>query len=161
MGRALGMDRWHGGAGPEDKLTVVRAAQGRGLQVAMVGDGVNDGPVLAQADVSLAMGQGAALARAQADFTLMSGRLGDVVEAWSLARRTVDIIRQNLAWAAAYNATGIPLAAIGWMPPWLAGLGMAASSVLVIANAWRLTRPQGAVGRAVPLGAAPAASLGP
>jgi Cu2+-exporting ATPase len=161
LGRALGMDRWHGGASPEDKLTVVRAAQGRGLQVAMVGDGVNDGPVLAQADVSLAMGQGAALARAQADFTLMSGRLGDVVEAWSLARRTVDIIRQNLAWAAAYNATGIPLAAIGWMPPWLAGLGMAASSVFVIANAWRLTRPPRAVGRAVPLGAAPAASLGP
>jgi P-type Cu2+ transporter len=72
------------------------------------------------------------------------------VEAWSLARRTVRIVRQNLAWAAAYNATGIPLAAIGWMPPWLAGLGMAASSVLVIANAWRLTRPPEAGGHPAP-----------
>ena len=161
LGRALGMDRWQGGAGPEDKLTVVRGEQARGLKVAMVGDGVNDGPVLAQADVSLAMGQGAALARAQADFTLMSGRLEDVVAAWSLARRTVRIIRQNLAWAAAYNATGIPLAAIGWMPPWLAGLGMAASSVLVIANAWRLTRPERAAQRMDPLGVAPAAPIIP
>jgi Cu2+-exporting ATPase len=151
LARVLGMDRWQGGAGPEDKLTLVRDAQARGLKLAMVGDGVNDGPVLAQADVSLAMGQGAALARAQADFTLMSGRLGDVVAAWSLARRTVRIVRQNLAWAAAYNATGIPLAAIGWMPPWLAGLGMAASSLLVIVNAWRLTRPAEAPGHSAPL----------
>jgi P-type Cu2+ transporter len=147
---SLGMDRWQGGARPEDKLSLVREAQARGQKLAMVGDGVNDGPVLAQADVSLAMGQGAALARAQADFTLVSGRLGDVVEAWSLARRTVRIVRQNLAWAAAYNATGIPLAAIGWMPPWLAGLGMAASSVLVIANAWRLTCPPEAGGHPAP-----------
>jgi Cu2+-exporting ATPase len=151
LARSLGMDRWQAGARPEDKLSTVREAQARGLKLAMVGDGVNDGPVLAQADVSLAMGQGAALARAQADFTLMSGRLGDVVVAWSLARRTVRIVRQNLAWAAAYNATGIPLAAIGWMPPWLAGLGMAASSLLVIVNAWRLTRPAEAPGHSAPL----------
>jgi P-type Cu2+ transporter len=160
LARSLGMDRWQAGARPEDKLSTVREAQARGLKLAMVGDGVNDGPVLAQADVSLAMGQGAALARAQADFTLMSGRLGDVVAAWSLARRTVRIVRQNLAWAAAYNATGIPLAAIGWMPPWLAGLGMAASSLLVIVNAWRLTCPAEAPGHSAPLPLASVAAAG-
>lgn len=161
LARSLGMDRWHGGALPEDKLALVRQAQAQGRKLAMVGDGVNDGPVLAQADVSLAMGQGAALARAQADITLMSARLADVVTAWSMARRTVRIIRQNLAWAAAYNAVGIPMAALGWMPPWLAGLGMAASSVLVIANAWRLTRPDGAADPTVPLTIAPATATGP
>ncbi|MFN3296293.1 heavy metal translocating P-type ATPase, partial [Caldimonas sp.] len=160
LAHALGMDRWHGGARPEDKLALVRQAQAQGHKLAMVGDGVNDGPVLAQADVSLAMGQGAALARAQADLTLMSGRLADVVAAWSMARRTVRIIRQNLAWAAAYNAVGIPMAALGWMPPWLAGLGMAASSVLVVANAWRLSRPDGRAEPPVPLAIAPTPATG-
>ncbi|WP_084362410.1 heavy metal translocating P-type ATPase [Caldimonas taiwanensis] len=163
LARRLGMDHWRGGASPEDKLAYVHQVQAQGCKLAMVGDGLNDGPVLAQADASLAMGQGAALARAQADITLMSSRLSDVVAAWTMARRTVRIIRQNLSWAAAYNALGIPLAALGWMPPWLAGLGMAASSVLVVANAWRLSRgdlpagnPAAALGSA-PLTASPGA----
>ncbi|TCP07076.1 heavy metal translocating P-type ATPase [Caldimonas thermodepolymerans] len=140
IAEALGIEQVRAGATPEGKLQVVQAAQAAGRRVAMVGDGINDGPVLARADVSLAMGQGAALARARADFTLLSGRLGDVVAARRLAVRTLRVIGQNLAWAATYNAVSIPLAVLGYMPPWLAGLGMAASSLLVVLNAWRLTR---------------------
>jgi Cu2+-exporting ATPase len=86
------------------------------------------------------MGSGAALARQQADLTLLSGRLGDLVAARTLAQRTLRVIRQNLAWAALYNAACVPLALTGWLPPWAAGLGMAASSLLVVLNAQRLRR---------------------
>ena len=125
------------GATPEAKLQAIRAAQAAGRRVAMVGDGINDAPVLARADVSLAMGQGALVSRSQADAVITSNRLGDVVRARVSARRTVRIIRQNLLWAAAYNAVCIPLAVIGWLPPWAAGLGMASSSLLVVLNALR------------------------
>ena len=125
------------GATPEAKLQAIRAAQAAGRRVAMVGDGINDAPVLARADVSLAMGQGALVSRSQADAVITSNRLGDVVRARVSARRTVRIIRQNLLWAAAYNAVCIPLAVIGWLPPWAAGLGMASSSLAVVLNALR------------------------
>ena len=127
-------------ATPERKLAVLREAQARGDVVAMVGDGINDAPVLAQADVSFAMPQGAQIARTTADAVLLSGRLGDVVQAMHLARRTVRVMRQNLAWAALYNAAGVPLAISGLLPPWAAGLGMAASSLVVVLNALRLSR---------------------
>lgn len=155
----LGIDEVHAGASPEDKLQVVRSLQAAGHRVAMVGDGINDGPVLAVADVSLAMGQGAALARAQADFTLLCGRLADVVGARRLALRTLRVVKQNLGWAAAYNAVCVPLALLGYMPPWLAGLGMAVSSLLVVLNAWRLTRdPDVSSSTALPVGAPAAAA---
>ncbi len=128
-------------ATPEDKLAAVAAAQARGEVVAMVGDGINDAPVLARADVSFAMGQGALVARSGADAVLVSNRLGDIAAARHAARRTVRIVHQNLFWAASYNASAIPMALLGWLPPWAAGLGMALSSLLVIANAARAARP--------------------
>ncbi|MDP1690540.1 MAG: cation-translocating P-type ATPase [Burkholderiaceae bacterium] len=136
----LGLTLAQGGATPQDKLAAVRAMQAEGHVVAMLGDGINDAPVLAQADVSLAMGEGADLARHGADAVLLSMLLTDVAHAFALARRTQRVVRQNMAWAAAYNAACIPLALIGWLPPWLAGLGMAASSLVVVGNALRLSR---------------------
>jgi Cu2+-exporting ATPase len=129
-----------GGASPEDKLAAVSAAQAAGDKVVMVGDGLNDAPVLARADVSLAMGQGALVSRSQADAIIVSNRLTDLVAARRTAQRSVHIARQNMAWAASYNAVCIPLALAGWLPPWAAGLGMAASSVLVMFNALRAGR---------------------
>ncbi len=123
---------------PEDKLAALAAAQAAGRCVAMVGDGINDAPVLARADLSVALSQGANVARAQADAVLLGNRLGDLVQARLLALRTRRIVRQNFAWAASYNAACIPLALAGWLPPWAAGIGMAASSLLVVLNAQRL-----------------------
>lgn len=140
LARRLGLDSFVGGARPEDKLEAVAAAQRAGERVAMVGDGVNDAPVLARADVSLAMGQGALVARAQADAVLASNRPLDLVRARRTAGRAMRIVRQNMIWAAAYNAACIPLALIGWLPPWAAGLGMAGSSLFVVLNALRAGR---------------------
>ncbi len=141
MGARLGVDAAVGGATPESKLAEVAAAQARGLKVAMVGDGINDAPVLARADISFAMGQGALVSRAQADAVVASSRLGDLVLAHDLAHRSMAVVRQNMVWAATYNAVCIPLALVGWLPPWAAGLGMALSSLLVIGNSLRLARP--------------------
>jgi Cu2+-exporting ATPase len=136
----LGADRSLGGATPESKLAEIAAAQARGLCVAMVGDGINDAPVLARADVSIAMGRGAELARAQADAVLMSDRVSDVVLLQRIAGRTMRVIRQNLIWAAVYNGACVPLALVGLLPPLAAGIGMAASSLLVVLNSLRLAR---------------------
>jgi P-type Cu2+ transporter len=138
VAQAVGVDEVIAEASPERKLTQLQALQARGWRVAMVGDGLNDGPVLAWAEASFAIGRAAPLAQARSDVVVQSGRLLDVVDTIERARLTLRVVRQNLAWAAAYNAVCVPLALIGWMPPWLAGLGMALSSLLVIANAWRL-----------------------
>lgn len=140
MAKLLGLTGAIGGASPEAKLAAVRAAQAAGETVAMLGDGINDAPVLVQADLSLAMGSGALLARSHADAVLLADRLADVVELRRLSRRGVRVIRQNIAWAAAYNATCVPLALAGWLPAWIAGLGMALSSLFVVCNALRLRR---------------------
>lgn len=140
LAERVGITEVIGGATPADKLAAVAAAQQQGRCVAMVGDGVNDAPVLARADVSLAMGQGALVARSQADAVIASGRLGDLVSARLAAKRTLSIVRQNMVWAATYNAVCIPLALLGWLPPWLAGLGMALSSLAVVLNALRAAR---------------------
>ena len=138
--RGLGIVRVQAGATPEAKLAVLAGLQSADGPVVMVGDGVNDAPVLARADASLAMGQGALVARAQADAVVTSSRLTDIVRARARARRAVAIVKQNLVMSAAYNATCIPLALVGWLPPWAAGLGMALSSLVVIVNAQRAAR---------------------
>ena len=136
----VGIDDIRAAQSPEDKLAFVRSCQTRGERVAMVGDGINDAPVLAGADVSLALADGSALAQHAADVVLVGGALRRIPEAIALARRTRRVIRQNLAWAIAYNLLALPLAACGLVTPWAAALGMAASSLLVTANALRLTR---------------------
>lgn len=137
LAERLPIDEVIASASPQDKLRAVAEAQARGEQVLMVGDGLNDAPVLARADVSLAMGQGALVARARADAVLVSGRWIDIAQARERAIRSMGLIRQNLIWAATYNAACVPLAMMGYLPPWAAGLGMALSSLVVVANAAR------------------------
>jgi Cu2+-exporting ATPase len=134
----LGIAHALGGQLPEDKLDVVRALQHEGAVVAMVGDGINDAAVLHGADVSFAMGQGAQLAQLHADCVLLGEGLQPLGEAVDTAAATLRVIRQNLGWAAFYNVAAIPAAAMGWISPWASGIGMAASSALVVLNALRL-----------------------
>jgi P-type Cu2+ transporter len=136
----LRIDAYEAGVTPEGKTQTIERWQAQGRRVMMIGDGLNDAPVLSQADVSVAMGSGAALSQSQADVIVQSGRLGDVLALRAVALRTVGVVRQNLAWALGYNVVAVPLAAAGWMPPWVAGLGMATSSLVVVVNALRLRR---------------------
>ena len=140
LGVRAGIPSCLGARSPEDKLAHVQQLQQAGERVLMVGDGMNDGPVLACADVSIAMGQAVPLAQARSDFVVLGGQLSAVPALLQLARRTRSVVRQNLAWAALYNAVCVPLAVAGLMPPWLAGLGMAGSSLLVVLNSARLSR---------------------
>ncbi|MDC8803068.1 heavy metal translocating P-type ATPase [Halomonas pacifica] len=135
-----GIDTWRGGAGPETKLEHLRELQARGETVVMIGDGINDVPVLAGADVSIAMNGATDLARTRADAILLSPRLLRIAEAITIARATRRIIRQNLIWSVIYNFTALPIAALGIVPPWVAALGMSASSLVVVGNALRLGR---------------------
>jgi Cu2+-exporting ATPase len=135
-----GITHARGACTPQDKLAFMRQLQAQGHQVAMVGDGFNDGPVLAGANASFAFGQAAPLAQAKADFVILGDQLVAVVHTLHLARRTMSVVRQNLWWALLYNAACVPLAVMGLLPAWLAGLGMASSSLLVVLNALRLAR---------------------
>ena len=137
----LAADQLHGQCSPQDKLALLQALQAQGRRVLMIGDGLNDAPVLAQADVSMAVGSSVPLAQAQADVVLPTAALGLILVLREQARRSMRIVRQNLVWAAAYNAVCVPLALTGWLPAWAAGLGMALSSLWVVLNAARLSRP--------------------
>jgi Cu2+-exporting ATPase len=136
------MDETHGDQLPEQKVEFVQQLQRHGATVVMVGDGINDAAVLRTADVSFALGSGAALAQSHADAVLLSGGLASLRDASIAADACMRVIRQNLAWATLYNLAAIPAAALGMLSPWMAGLGMSASSALVVLNALRLQRQQ-------------------
>ncbi|MCG5263378.1 heavy metal translocating P-type ATPase [Cupriavidus gilardii] len=142
--RHFGIDDAQGRVSPEGKRDYVAALQRDGAVVLAIGDGINDAPVLAQAQVSLALASGAPLAQVGADAVLTHDGIAEIAAALAIARRARAVIRQNLGWAFAYNLVAIPLAASGHLTAWMAGLGMSLSSLLVVANAWRLLRlPKG------------------
>lgn len=137
---ALGIEHRHASLKPADKLALVERLRAEGATVAMIGDGINDAPVLAGADLSIALAEGAAIARTQADLVVTGPSLEPLVALFAQAPRVRRIIAQNLGWALSYNLLALPLAAAGWVPPWAAAIGMSASSLLVVLNARRLGR---------------------
>ncbi len=140
LAQRLHINQAQGDCTPEDKVRALQAAQAQGHIVAMVGDGINDAPVLAQAHLAIAMTSGAHLAQNNADMLLCSQHLGALPHAVDKARQTLRIVRQNITWAIGYNLIAIPVAATGLLTPWLAALGMSASSLLVVLNALRLRK---------------------
>jgi heavy metal translocating P-type ATPase len=138
VGAAIGVDEVVAEVLPEDKVTAIAERQRDGARVAMVGDGINDGPALAAADLGLAVGAGTDVALEAADVILVREDLGAVPDALDLARRTATTIRRNLVWAFGYNVAALPLAAFGLLSPLIAGLAMALSSVLVVSSSVRL-----------------------
>ena len=139
---AAGINEVRSSLKPENKLAYLKRLQQQGAIVSMTGDGVNDAPVLAGADVSIAMGSGSQLAAASADFILLSNKISTIYSGYGLSVRTLSIIRQNLMWAIGYNILAVPAAAMGYIQPWLAAIGMSASSLVVVLNALRLARKQ-------------------
>jgi Cu2+-exporting ATPase len=135
---ALGIEHYRAELSPEDKLDLVRRLQSEGARVAMIGDGINDAPVLAGADISMALAEGADIARTQADLVITGSSLDRLASALALAPRVRRVIIQNLCWALGYNLLALPFAMAGLIPPWLAAIGMSASSLIVVLNARRL-----------------------
>jgi Cu+-exporting ATPase len=138
IGREVGVDHVLAEVLPEEKATEVKKLQATGQSVAMVGDGINDAPALATANIGMAIGTGTDIAIETADVTLMRGDLNSIADAIYISQKTMRNIKQNLFWALAYNVIGIPIAAVGFLAPWLAGAAMALSSVSVVLNALRL-----------------------
>ena len=145
VARELHIDAAAGRLSPVEKLAWLKETQAAGHRVLMIGDGINDGPVLAAADVSMAMGRGSPIAQAAGDLLLLRDSLAALPEAVQIARHALVVVRQNLRWAAAYNFAAIPLAALGLMPPWIAAIGMSLSSSFVVLNARRIASRTGVV----------------
>jgi len=143
IAKQLGIQHVHAELSPAQKLAQLQAYQQQGFRLAMVGDGINDAPVLAAAPVSIALSSGTQLAAASADILLLSNDLNRIAEARVLSQKTLRIIKQNLIWALSYNSLAVPLALMGYIAPWLAALGMSLSSFIVVANALRLKINQG------------------
>lgn len=140
VAESLGITDYHSRVSPEEKLQYVQRLQARNEVVLMVGDGINDAPVLSGADISVAMASATDLAQTKADALLLSGDLSLLVEARGFANRLRNTIKQNLTWALTYNVLALPLAVMGLIPPWAAAIGMSLSSLVVVANAIRLTK---------------------
>ena len=140
VAQALGIRDYRSGCTPDDKLQIIRSLQAGGGRVVMVGDGINDAPVLAGADASIALANGAQLAHTSADVIMVGNSLRPLTSALRLSRMTLRVVRQNLGWAVLYNTTALPAAVAGLVPPWLAAIGMSASSLIVVLNALRLNR---------------------
>ncbi|WP_372872715.1 heavy metal translocating P-type ATPase [Shewanella sp.] len=140
VANTLGVNDVHGGLKPADKLAFIEKHRCEGKVVAMFGDGINDAPVLAGADLSVAMGSGSAVAKNSADLILLGDHLSRFIDAVTIARSTNRIIRQNLAWALGYNVFILPLAVTGHVVPYIAAIGMSASSLIVVGNSLRLLR---------------------
>jgi Cu2+-exporting ATPase len=140
IARAVGIVDSHAGATPDAKRAFIATLQARGAVVAMVGDGINDAPGLARADVSIALGNAATLTQWTADVVVIGGDLARVAFAFRAARRTFRVIRENLGWALVYNVVAIPLAVTDHLSPLAAAVGMSVSSLVVVGNAWRLSR---------------------
>jgi len=140
LAETLGIGEFHAECTPAMKLSIIEAAQEKGERVVMVGDGINDAPVLAGANTSVAPAEGALLAQTSADVIMLGDSLRPLLTLLNMSSKTMRIVRQNLAWAIVYNALALPLAAAGLVPPWLAAIGMSASSLIVVLNALRLSR---------------------
>jgi Cu2+-exporting ATPase len=138
--REVGIAQFQAACSPGDKLLRLQMLKQQGKKVLMVGDGLNDGPILASAHVSIAMGKGVPLTLAQADYVLLNGDIGQIPQLIRHAQKTMQVIKQNISWAIVYNAICVPLAFFGMLSAWQAGLGMAVSSLIVVANALRLTQ---------------------
>ncbi len=154
----LGIDEWRAEASPRDKLSWLQQLRHEGHTVAMVGDGVNDAPVLAGADVAVTLGSGTGLAQASSGILLAGDRLDQLAHARNIATRMLRTTRQNMRWAIAYNVCAVPLAAFGLVPPWLAAIGMSASSLLVLLNSLRIGRHEPAP-QPVPVAIPPASEV--
>jgi Cu2+-exporting ATPase len=138
--KEIGISHYQAGCNPEDKLVRLQTLKQQGKKVLMVGDGLNDGPILASAHVSIAMGKGVPLTLAHADYIFLNGDISQIPYLIRHAKHTMKIIKENIAWAIVYNLISIPLAFFGILSAWLAGLGMAVSSLIVVVNALRLTK---------------------
>ena len=140
VAKALGINNLQAGCSPKQKAQFIQKVQQEGRKVMMFGDGINDAPVFAASDVSVAMGSGADITKQSADIIIVRDKLTSINTLFEYAHRTQAIIKQNLLWALVYNVTILPIAMLGYVPPYIAVIGMSASSIIVVSNSLRLLK---------------------